>query len=198
MNWMKDLPERSVAAIKAETAGETVHWAAKPHAGRAFWRGLGAWGMGIPWTALMGAIFAVLVAAIFSGKPPLSEVTVGTMVVMAILIVMSGAFLAIGLAMMAVPFWAHHRANRTVYAITNRRIVTIVQGARATQVQSVKPHAAVRLQRTERKDGSGTLRIVTGNVTDSDGDTTEVAEELFAVPNVREAERLIDGLRTQI
>ncbi|MFM9941739.1 MAG: hypothetical protein ACKVP7_19820 [Hyphomicrobiaceae bacterium] len=194
MSWTQDLPPAAVTAVKSETAGEIVKWAGKPNPRRAFLQGTAAWLMGIPWCALMFTIFTVLVLAVFSGKPPKGGVTLMMGLMMAGALVFVSAFVMVGIGMMAVPFWAWWNARRTVYAITDRRILKMTYG-RTSVVTSIAPDRIVRQTRTERRDGSGTLSLVTGYEKDSDGDVSAKTEELFAVPRVREAERLIDAMR---
>jgi len=51
-----------------------------------------------------------------------------------------------------------------------------------------------RLARTERRDGTGTIRIVTGYGKDSDGDWVEDATVLYEVPSAAAAARALDRL----
>ncbi len=194
MTWMTDLPPAAVRAVKSETPGEIVKWAGIPNAGSAFVHGCAAWLMGIPWTALTGGIFIALLAAAFSGKPPPGGLTGFLVLFMIVMTIFVGAFVLLGLGMMAAPFWAYAKARRTVYAITDRRVI-IVHYGRLTETKTLTLDRIVRWSRKERRDGSGSLRLVIGFEKDSDGDTSEVSEELFAVPNVREAERLIEAMR---
>lgn len=190
MNRLQDLPAAMAEAVKTETQGEIVRWVGRPDAQRAFLGGLAGWIMGIPWTALTGGIFSVLVAAIFSGKPPLSAITGWHAVFAVIALVFTGAFVLVGLGMMAMPFIAWAKARRTVYIITDKRVVMLRHG-RSRDVTTLPGGHIIKTTRTERRDGSGTLRIVTGREKDSDGDWHELTDELSAVPNVGEANRLV-------
>ena len=196
MSWTKDLPPAAVAALKSETAGEKVTWAGTPNPRCAFLHGCAVWAMGIPWTALTGGLFAVLVAAIFSGKTPVGGINGWQIGMMVVAVVFAGSFVLAGLTMMAVPFWAFAKARRTVFAITDRRILTIEYG-RAIEAKTIPLDRIVRWTRTERQNGHGTLSLVIGLHKDSDGDVCEVTHGWFAVPRVREAERLIEAMRAQ-
>lgn len=194
MTWMKDLSPAAVEALKLETAGEVIKWAGRPSPGRAFAGGMAAWLMGIPWTALTGGIFAALIAAVLSGKQPPGGATGWLVLFMTLMIVFVGAFVLVGLGMLAAPFWAYAKARHTVYAITDRRILVVHYG-RSSEAKSVTPDRILRWSRSERADGSGSLSLVIGFEKDSDGDTSEVSEVLFETPRVREAERLMQDIR---
>ncbi len=181
------------AAVKTETQGEIVRWVGRPNARRAFLAGMAVWAMGIPWTLFTGGIFSVLVAAVFSGKPPPGGITGWHAMFAVIALIFTGAFVLVGLVVMATPFHAWSKARRTVHVITDRRLVTLVVG-RTRQITTLMGHRIIKITRLQRRDGSGTLRIVTGRAKDSDGDWHETTEELFAVANVGEANRLVAEL----
>lgn len=193
MNGLHDLPAPMAAAVKTETSGEIVRWVGRPNARRAFLGGLGAWVMGIPWTVFMGGIFSVLVAAGLSGKPPASGYNPWHVALLVVMIVFTSAFVLVGLYMLATPFVAWAKARRTVYVITDKRVLTL-SVAQTRSITALSGDRIIKTTRRERRDGSGTLRIVTGREKDSDGDWHETAEELLSVPEVRVAERLVIGL----
>lgn len=194
MNWTKELPPEAAVALKAETQGETIRWAGKPDPRQAFAGGTSAWLMGIPWCALTFTIFGILVASVLSGKPPKGGVTPGLGLMMLAMLIFVAGFVLVGIGMMAVPFLAWWKARRTIYAITDRRILRLVSG-KTKEVMTVTPDKILNMTRRERHDGTGTLRLVTGFKRDSDGDIGTVTEELLAVPNVREAERIISSMQ---
>lgn len=191
------MPASALEAIKAEAHGEQVLWAARPDPGIAFRQGFAIWGMAIPWCAVSFTVFGGLVAVVFSGKPPLSQVSSAQLLMMVAALIFTGAFVVGGLAMLSAPFLARSCARRTVYAITPKRVLTIVIGSRgAIKVVSFAPQSAVKLDRSERLDGSGTLRIVLGYTKGSDGDAVEKSEEWIGIPDVRTPERLLESLRS--
>jgi hypothetical protein len=149
--------------------------------------------MGIPWIVLTGGVFSVLVAAIFWGKPPPGGITGWQALLASGALIFSGSFVLVGLYLLAAPFLAWAKARHTIYVITDKRVLTLAV-ARTRSVTSLDGDRILKTTRWERGDGTGTLRIVTGREKDSDGDWQETAEELFSVPAVRVAERLVAEL----
>lgn len=194
MNWMRDLPHDDIEAIKAETRGEIVRWAGKPDARRAFLYSFSVYAMGIPWSALSFSIFGVLIAAVFSGKMPDRAIPAWEYALMAAAILFTFAFVAMGIAMLATPFWVRAKARRTVHAVTDKRVVTIING-KTREVSSIDRARILKLVRSEKRDGSGTLRIVSGFKKDSDGDMHEDAVELFGIKDVKAAESAVAEMR---
>ncbi|PPD30006.1 MAG: hypothetical protein CTY20_04430 [Hyphomicrobium sp.] len=195
MFWTNGLPPEVIAAIEAETAGETVRWAGKPDADRAFRAGFAIYAMAVPWCALIFTVFGVLVLAVTSGKTPSRPIPWWEYWAMGAALIFTASFVAVGIGMLLTPFWIRWKALRSVYAITDKRILTIVTG-HTMEVSAISGDKILKLERKEKRDGSGTLRIVTGYGKDSDGDRVEEATELYAVPNVRAAERALDAIRT--
>lgn len=196
MSWKTALPPEAIATIEAETQGETVRWAGKPDAGRAFRYGFAIYTMGIPWSALTFTLFGFLVAAVFSGNPPNRAVHNFEYLAVGAALIFTGAFAAVGVAMLATPFYVWWKARRTVYAITDKRILTIVTG-HTMEVSAISGDKILKLERKEKRDGSGTLKIVTGYGKDSDGDRVEETTELFGVADVRRAERAVEDMRAR-
>lgn len=196
MSWKTALPPEAIATIEAETQGETVRWAGKPDASRAFRAGFAIYAMALPWCALIFTVFGVLVLAVTSGKTPSRPIPLWEYWAMGAALIFAGSFVAVGIGMLLTPFWVRWKARRTVYAITDRRVLTIVTG-RTTEVSAIAADKIVKLTRKEKRDGSGTLRIVTGYGKDSDGDRVEEATELYAVPNVRAAEQAVEDMRAR-
>lgn len=151
------------------------------------------WFMGVPWSALMLTLFGVLCAAIFWAKPPTREIHQFEYFAMGAAFLFTGAFTLLGLGMLGYPFWAAGKARRTVHVITDKRLITLTAG-RHTEIRSVEPHQIVSYQRSERADGSGSLRLVTGYEKDSDGDRVEMTEHLIGIPEVAKVERLLREL----
>ena len=70
-------------------------------------------------------------------------------------------FVTIGLAMLSAPLWAWRSARRTLYTVTDRRLILFEStGGRAISVRSLEPRALRDVRRTERPDGSGSLDIL--------------------------------------
>jgi hypothetical protein len=197
MSWMADLPPADIAAIEAETRGEIVRWAGKPNAGRAFLYSFGVYAVGVPWSALTFTIFGALLASIISavtGDSSNRPIALGEYAIMGFTVAFAFPFVAIGVGMLASPFWVLSKARRTLHVITDRSVLTIVAG-RTSEVTSIDPKRIAKTTRRERRDGSGTLTIYTGHEKDSDGDIVAQSEKFFSVPDVKAAEQAVEQLR---
>lgn len=173
-----------------------MRWTGRPAAGGSFWRTAPIWLMGIPWTAFSGAMFAALVAAVIAGPPADRVVPTWEFVAVAVAIIFVGAFLLIGLGMVGAPFWVWWKSRRTLFVVTDRRLVRMTLGA-TREVKSYDLAKIISTDRRAKRDGSGTLMVVTRVYKDSDGDTARDTEMLVGVANVAAADRLIrDGMRT--
>jgi hypothetical protein len=99
--------------------------------------------------------------------------------------------------MLAAPFGLARTARNTVHLITDRRVVTIIANRVRTTVTTVFPADVVTVERTERPDGAGSLKLVLGSYRDSDGDKQSTTAEISNVPDVRRAEQLILAMRAE-
>lgn len=143
---------------------------------------LGIWLFAIPWTAF--AVFWTTMAARGVSAGGFED---GGLIAWAFPL-FGTPFIAIGLAMMAGPFLPLFGAGRTLFAITDQRLLEITKG-RKLRTRSVPVGQIGMIERTERADGSGTLRITLGRWKDSDGDNQTELFELGEVVQVREAEQ---------
>lgn len=194
MNWVRDLHPDLARAVMSETEGETISWAAQPSACRALFGSFPVYLMGIPWSAITFTLFGTLVAVAFFSPKPDRVIAMWEYFAMAAALLFTGSFALVGLGMLLIPIYVYWRASRTVFAITDRRILTIIAGRGGT-VQSIDPERIMKLERRDADGGRGTLRIVTGYRKDSDGDILTQADELYAVPDVRAAESAVADLR---
>lgn len=193
------LPEHLAAALKRETSDDAVRWYGRPNPSQAFWRTTPIWLFAIPWTVFSGYMMLGLAAAmIFAKVPPNAAGKIDAFIpVMGwIGVLFMVPFVVIGLAMMISPFWVWSVSRNTVYAVTDRRVLTIATG-RTTKITAIDLRSIQMTERSERVDGSGTLKLVIGHGRDSDGDAVEKKHDLFAIPEVRNVAALIDGLRAK-
>jgi hypothetical protein len=122
-----------------------------------------------------------------SGKPPKDSVTA----VFGIVFPLFGLpFVLVGFGMMAMPLLAWHRGRNMIHVIGDKRLVTMIVGRRLT-VKTFPASSITRTERSERRDGSGTLQVVMGWHRDSDGDKMETTEVLLGIPEVAKVERLL-------
>jgi len=190
---IRDLPRGTAEIVKRETRGEIIRWMGRPHAGRAFRAAFGIYVIAVPWCAVTFTVFGALFASALSGKPPPRPIPMWEYWMMGAAVVFAFVFAALGLAMLVSPWWAWRKARSTVHVVTDRRVVTVV-GGRETRVEAIPAERIRRLTRTERRDGSGTIRIVTGYGKDSDGDWVEDATVLYEVPSAAAAGRAVEAL----
>lgn len=176
------LPADLHAIARAELApGESVEWAAQPSPMRALLGGLGLWLFAVPWTA-----FSVFWMAMAS-----RAVHDWTSVEVAFPL-FGLPFVIIGLLMLSTPWWAWRGAQRTLYAVTDRRAILFeAAGLRGITVRSFSPRALRDVRRTEQPDGSGSLVFSETVGRDSDGDRTTTAVGFSNVPDVRAAEAAV-------
>lgn len=174
-------PSRIELALQRELRrGERVIWQGQPLmrlAGRAFAIYLFA----IPWT-LFALFWTFLAASGFSA----SWSQFGWM---GMAFPMFGLpFIVIGIGMLLAPFLPLWAAPRTIFAVTDQRVLRIYLGRRL-QTRSIEGAQIGNIDRSETRTGSGTLRIVSGRRTDMDGARHD---EVFALGEVPEA-MLVEG-----
>lgn len=193
MSWNRYIPRNAVEAITSETRGEIVRWAGAPDAGASFWRTTPIWLMGIPWLALSGGMLAVILSAVIAGPPATRVVPPWEFMLMAAMAIFIGGFTVIGIGMVGAPFYVWWKSRHMVYAITDRRLLRITLG-RQREIVSFDPSTFASIKRQQRRDGRGTLEIVTGYDKDSDGDTVTKSELVVGVPDAAVADQLLQSM----
>lgn len=188
---MRDLPRAANEAITAETQGEVIRWVGRPDPGQSFWRTTPIWLMGIPWLALSGGIFGSFVAAALFGKVRASGAGGWEPVILVVAILFCGAFVLIGFGMIGAPFWVWWKSRRMAYVVTDRRFLRIGWRRGGVEVKSFDPSTFIAIERSERRNGSGTLTITTHLSRDSDGDTSKETEMVIGVKDVRAADKFL-------
>lgn len=99
-------------------------------------------------------------------------------------------FALIGLGVMLAPIWAALRARNTVYAVTERRAMIIVNGG-GGGITSYGRADMAEVSRAERADGSGSVFFATRTSTTSRGFVKHTRVGFLGIPDVRNVERLI-------
>jgi len=172
-------------------AGERILWSGRsdPRRMRAVFL---IWLFAIPWTAF--ALFweaAALLPWFGSSQTP-----DGIRLTFGIIFPLFGLpFVAVGFAMMAAPFVMLRKAARTIYGLTDRRILKLTSGSRR-EVKSVSFEQMGSIEVKADTDGFGDLHIETGSHFDSDGDRVTDRFEVSSVPDVARLERLLLERRT--
>jgi hypothetical protein len=178
------LPEAVRAQLQAELQpGESVRWVEQPVPALLARAGWALVLFAIPWTAF--ALFWVWGAARASSHGP------GPFQVFPLF---GLPFVAVGVGMLASPFWIMRAARRTVYAVTDRRALVIRGTWLGVNVRSFAPEKLGDLSRNQRPDGSGDLVFGQDVRPGNRGATRVVDYGFLAVPNVREAEEYVRAL----
>lgn len=166
--------------------GERILWSARPAPGR-MWPLFGIWLFAIPWTAF--ALFWELMALSgwLSGEAPRNLMDWGFGIVFPLF---GLPFVAIGFVMLAIPLWGMRKAARTRHAVTNRRMITVSTGRR-TEMLSVFLDRIGPIERSEGRDGWGSIKVQTRSRIDGDGDRITERFEMTGIPDVARVERLI-------
>jgi hypothetical protein len=174
---------------------EKMLWTGQPLASRSWNRSLPFLLFGIPWTAF--SLFWMLIAtgitagAFSIGVPaPFSLLSLGFPL-------FGIPFILIGLWMLSSPFWMRRKAQKTVYALTDKRALILKPTwGQAVTVRSIPSQDLSARTRTQNADGSGTLIFTHLSTTQWQGGpnprsyTVNVGFE--DIPDVREVEALID------
>jgi len=192
---LADLPVELARTAERETRGERIEWVGRPDAKSAARWGLLAWIFALPW--LYFTVHWELTSIGLLMQEVARAKTNTPIVWLTVMALWGLPFIGIGLSMLAAPLWAWRRGKSTVHIITDRRIVTIRRRRGEISISSIEPSRIVSLTRGEFSTGRGTIKIVLGKTTDSDGDETDLAETFWLVEDAERAEQLIDGLRGQ-
>lgn len=167
-------------------AGERILWSAQPRASR-LKAGFGIWAFAIPWTvfALFWETMAFLPWAAETHTPDNIRLTFGI-----VMPIFGLPFVLIGFWMLWKPIAAMRKAKSTAYALTDRRLIRLVEGKKR-EAATVMLDQIGPFDRSEGADGWGHLRVQTHSHVDSEGDRTTERFEILGVPDVARLERLI-------
>ena len=105
-------------------------------------------------------------------------------------------FLLVGLGIVCAPLLAYFKAQRTAYAVTDKRVL-VITGGRTRTVKSCTPADIVSVDHREREGGSGDVVIRTNAVLQQRNSLSQVSIGLLGVSNVKEVARLVLNLHSQ-
>ena len=163
--------------------GERILWASQPNPGKLY-AAFAIWLFAIPWTVFALFWEATALMMLWGGASQTPESIRWSFGIVFPLFGLP--FVVVGFAMMWMPFRAIRKARRTIYALTDRRVLRVTAGTSRETASVMLDQMGPIDVKTER-DGYGTLRIQTGTSIDSDGDRTT---ERFEIPGVRDVSRL--------
>ena len=166
--------------------GERLLWSASPSPHKLRGAFL-IWGFAIPWTAfaLFWEAMALLPWMASSHTP--SGITWSFGIIFPLF---GLPFIGIGLSMLWMPFKAQRKAAKTIYGLTDRRVLRVSAGARRESA-SVLFSQMGPYDVTADAQGYGSLRIQTGTNRDSDGDRVTERFSVDGVPDVARLESLL-------
>jgi hypothetical protein len=106
-------------------------------------------------------------------------------------------FLAVGAWMVSGPMRNYIRASRSYYAITDKRVVILTAGNNY-KVISIAPGEITDYERTDKGDGSGSIRLRKTISESSEGTSSSVefADGLWGIADVKGAADAIAALQT--
>ena len=160
---------------------EKVLWSGHPDAKRAAIAMLPIYLFAIPWTA-----FSLSFMVRWHSRSGFdSGLDIGSLI-------FQSPFILIGVGILCSPLWVYAKSQRTVYAITDKRVL-IIEGGRSKTVQSYDETSVGDIQRVERVDGSGDLTFAQKYSKDSDGDVRKTDIKFVGIPEVRRVEEIIRG-----
>ena len=106
-------------------------------------------------------------------------------------------FLLVGFAVILAPLWAYLAGAKTVYAVTNRRVM-LVSGSKNRAVKSFTPADIASVEHRERPDGSGDIVLMTNMLQrQSNNMAVPMKVALCGVPNVKQVAEQVLALHTQ-
>jgi hypothetical protein len=170
--------------------GEHLLWSASP-VPRKLLMVFVVWLFAIPWTAF--ALFWEATSLMGFISITQTSPGVGAWMFGIIFPLFGLPFVAVGLFMLWTPFEALRKAARTVYGLTDRRMLRISAGAKRDIAWLLLRKMGL-IDFSADKEGYGTLRIQSGTRRDSDGDRVT---ERFEVPGVPDVARL-NGLLMEL
>ena len=182
---MTNLAENLVQALNKELRnGEKLVWAEQPIPSQLVKSAYLLWLFFVPWT-----LFALFWTAGASGFqwPALDNIGVYSLFPLFGL-----PFILIGVYGLVMPFKMRKKAESTVYAITNQRLL-IGHFPNAIELQIFFPKDVNRLTRFEKSDGSGNLIFSNQAYLDSDGGKNISKEGFYAVRDVKKVELLVEA-----
>jgi hypothetical protein len=161
--------------------GEHIVWIGRPDALKSALLAVPVFLGGIAWTAF--SLSFMLLTYEMSSLRGFSDSNVG----MILLII---PFVLIGIAMLLSPFWTYCKELRTIYAITDSRILIMQEGKSSTAV-SYNASFIGNISCNERPNGSGDLIFAQRVYKSSNGHQRTIDYKFIGIPNVRAVEDIL-------
>lgn len=175
--------------------GESLQWTGTADAGRSALSALPAAIFGIPFAGF--ALFWMTAA--FRGTHAMSKSASSNPIagVFSFFPLFGLPFLLIGLGIVFAPLLVYRKALKTVYAVTDKRVLVITDGRNRT-TRSCTPADIISVDHRERAGGTGDVIIRTNSVVPyGNNSLSQMTIGLLGVNNVKEVARLVLNLHSQ-
>ncbi|MBY0582350.1 MAG: PH domain-containing protein [Sphingomonas sp.] len=178
-------------------AGEQILWCGMPRRS-AMASAFVIWLFAIPWTVFALVWEAMAWTPWFAAHGAMPST--GQMALGIALPLFGLPFIAIGVWMLALPVRAVIKARRTLFAVTDHRLIRLCCDqtphlapalGRAIDLESVTFDRIGAIKLSARRDGVGNVRVQTGSHVDSDGDHITEWFEMIGIPDAAQVPRLI-------
>lgn len=181
------IPAELEYALKNELeGGEEIRWADQPQPMRMATQMIPLCIFGLFFGGF--AAFWITMAAVGTSRIPSNAPTA-----ISFLPLFGLPFLLIGLSMICSPLFGYWAAQRTVYAVTDRRAMSLVM-RRTRVVKSYHARDIDAIQRVERADGTGDVTFAHQYGTDSRGYRTTTNIGFYGIHQPHEVEQLIQAI----
>ncbi len=174
--------------------GESLQWTGTADASRAALSVLPAAIFGIPFAAF--ALFWITTA--YRGTHAISKSASANPIagVFSFFPLFGLPFLLIGFGIVFSPLLAYFKGLKTVYAVTDKRVLVITDG-RTRSVRSCTPADIISVDHRERTGGTGDVIIRTNSIMQTRNSLSQMTIGLLGVNNVKEVARLVLILHSQ-
>jgi hypothetical protein len=178
-----------IAAVERAAGGEKILWAGRPNEAKTVSYGLRHDGYWFWWFFFAFAVFWIIAASSgMSGQRRVASINY-------VFPLFGLPFLAIGIWGVTAPWRNAGRARRTVFALTENRLIHVMAASSGLTSQSIFPSNMLSVTSTESPDGTGTI-VITLSETETWGQS--YGNKQFALVGVEDpttAARLLDAMR---
>jgi hypothetical protein len=187
-------PELDAILRRELMTGERILWSGQPNPNKLY-AAFGMWLFAIPWTVFALFWEGMALFMLWGGTtktPDWVTYTFGF-----VFPLFGVPFVATGFYMLSMPITAIGKAKRTVFALTDRRMLRVTAG-KSREAASVMLDQMGPFTVKAGSDGYGSLSIQTGTSIDSDGDRTTETFLIAGVPDVARLEGLLLDHRSKV
>lgn len=173
------------------TKGEKLLWRGQPKTGRGLMAALPVVIFGIPWTLFSLFWMGITLGMSVIAGPVPSKIPLAIRIIFPIF---GLPFVLIGLGMLSSPYWLRRRFSRTVYAVTDQRVIICEPGywGSSYEITSVQPEELRLMTKVVRSDGSGDIHLTEMAIdVRRGGRVGRGRKSLIGIPQVNEVDRLI-------